>query len=332
MDSDSTTTTPGNPEDATRTVNMADASSSEVKRGAVPDRIGSYRILRLIGEGGMGAVYEAEQEQPRRIVALKVIKSSWASPGMLRRFEQESQALARLQHPGIAQVYEAGTADSASGPQPYFAMEFDTQATRQTDIGQLVGTLAYMSPEQALADPLELDIRSDVYALGVILYELLAGKLPYQLSHKLHEAVVTIREQDPSALSMVSRVYRGDIETIVAKALEKDKTRRYASGCRLGRGHSTPSQGRADRGAPVEHDVSAREVRPASQNPGSGPHCGIPGVGNRRDGEHEGGRTCHPRRETRLEPPDTNRAGPCGCRTAEQSGTAGPPDSGFPNA
>jgi len=283
---------------------MADASRYEVKRGAIPERIGRYRILRLIGEGGMGAVYEAEQEQPRRIVALKVIKSSWASPGMLRRFEQESRALARLQHPGIAQVYEAGTADSASGPQPFFAMEFiaqgqpltqysetrhlntrqrlellaevcdavhhahqrgiihrdlkpgnilvdehghakildfgvahvtdsDTQATRQTDIGQLVGTLAYMSPEQALADPLELDIRSDVYALGVILYELLAGKLPYQLSHKLHEAVVTIREQDPSALSMVSRVYRGDIETIAAKALEKDKTRRYASAADL---------------------------------------------------------------------------------------------------
>jgi tetratricopeptide (TPR) repeat protein len=105
----------------------------------------------------------------------------------------------------------------------------DAQATRHTDLGQLVGTLAYMSPEQALGDPLELDTRSDVYALGVILYELLAGRLPYDLNRKPHEAARTIQEEDPTPLSSISRVYRGDIETIVAKALEKDKTRRYAS-------------------------------------------------------------------------------------------------------
>lgn len=252
----------------------------------------------------MGAVYEAEQDQPRRTVALKVVKSVWASPELLRRFAQESQALARLHHPGIAQVYEAGAADSGTGTQPYFAMEFiadgltltryaeahhlsahrrlhmmaevcdavhyahqrgiihrdlkpgnilvdehghpkildfgvaritdsDTEVTRQTDVGQIVGTLAYMSPEQALADPLELDTRSDVYALGVILYELLAGQLPYHLSNKLHEAVITIREQDPTSLGTVSRVFRGDVENIVAKALEKDKARRYASAADL---------------------------------------------------------------------------------------------------
>ena len=270
----------------------------------IPERIGNYRIIRLLGEGGMGAVYEAEQDQPRRTVALKVIKSSWASPSLLRRFEQESQALARLHHPGIAQVYEAGTADSGTGLQPFFAMEYiadalpltqyaekrrlnteqrlllmahvcdavqhahlrgiihrdlkpanilvdehghpkildfgvarvtdsDTEATRQTDVGQIIGTLAYMSPEQALADPLELDTRSDVYTLGVILYELLASKLPYNLSSKLHEAIVTIREQDPATLSSVNRIYRGDIETVVVKAMEKDKARRYASAAEL---------------------------------------------------------------------------------------------------
>ena len=265
--------------------------------------VGRYRIIRLIGEGGMGAVYEAEQEQSRRTVALKIIKPGFVNPELLRRFEMESQALGRLQHPGIAQIYEAGAADTGFGLQPYFAMEFikgrtlseyvaehslktrerleifakvadavhhahqrglihrdlkpgnilvdetgqpkildfgvaratdsDSQATMQTDLGQLVGTLAYMSPEQVMADPNALDTRSDVYALGVILYELLAGRLPYTISKDLHETIMAIRETDPSRLSAVNRTYRGDIETIVAKALEKDKTRRYASAAEM---------------------------------------------------------------------------------------------------
>ncbi|MBI3491661.1 MAG: serine/threonine protein kinase [Acidobacteria bacterium] len=269
----------------------------------VPATIGRYRILRLLGEGGMGAVYEAEQEHPRRRVALKVIKPGLAGPELLHRFDRESQALGRLQHPGIAQIYEAGTASTAFGVQPYFAMEFiqgsslldyaaarqlntrqrlklmahvceavhhahqrgiihrdlkprnilvndagqpkvldfgvaratdsDAYATRQTDVGQLIGTLAYMSPEQVLADPLELDTRSDVYALGVITYQLLAGHLPYNVNRKLHEAVHVIRDEEPTRLSSISRTYRGDIETIVAKALEKDKARRYASAADL---------------------------------------------------------------------------------------------------
>ena len=279
------------------------ASAAPGTTSALPSIIGPYRILRLLGEGGMGVVYEAEQEHPRRTVALKVIKSGLSDPKLVRRFEQELLALGRLQHPGIAQIYEAGTADNGFGPQPYFAMEFihgqplleyadahqlttrqrlelmarvceavhhahqrgiihrdlkpgnilvdetgqpkildfgvaratdsDARMTHQTDLGQLVGTLAYMSPEQVLADPLELDTRSDVYALGVVLYQMLAQRLPYKISSRLHEAVRTIQEDEPKPLSTVSSAYRGDIETIVGKALEKDKARRYSSAAEL---------------------------------------------------------------------------------------------------
>src|SRR3954468_10842610 len=90
----------------------------------LPQHIGRYRIIRILGEGGMGTVYEAEQDSPRRRVALKVVRSGLSSQEMLKRFERESQALGRLQHPGIAQVYEPGTADIGLASQPYFAMEF----------------------------------------------------------------------------------------------------------------------------------------------------------------------------------------------------------------
>lgn len=119
----------GAPEDAPPTLSMAGGQAAARR---LPVSIGHYRILRLIGEGGMGAVYEAEQDQPRRTVALKVIKAAWASPELLRRFEQEAEALARLHHPGIAQVYEAGADDTGSGPQPYFAMELIAPAERLT--------------------------------------------------------------------------------------------------------------------------------------------------------------------------------------------------------
>jgi tetratricopeptide (TPR) repeat protein len=269
----------------------------------LPHFIGRYRIRALLGEGGMGAVYEAEQENPRRTVALKVVRSALAAPELRRRFAQESQALARLQHPGIAQIYEAGAADTDLGPQPYFAMELihglslleyarqrglntrqrvelmvkvcdavdhahqrgiihrdlkpgnilvdetkqpkildfgvarvtDSEAntTRQTGLGEVVGTPAYMSPEQIVADPRQLDARSDVYSLGVLLYELLTGRLPYEVSSQLHEAARAIREEDPAPVREIGRSDRADLETIVRKTLEKDKSRRYGSAAEL---------------------------------------------------------------------------------------------------
>ncbi len=272
---------------------------------STPTQIGPFKIVGTIGEGGMGTVYEAEQESPKRTVALKVIRAGLASASMLKRFELESQVLGRLQHPGIGQVYQAGTADTESGRHPYFAMEYvrgvdlrkhvnqknpgtrerldllakicdavhhahqkgvihrdlkpgnilvdesgqpkildfgvaratdsDMQVTTmQTDVGQLIGTLQYMSPEQVAADPNDLDTRSDVYALGVIAYEMLTGQAPYNLKNKMiHEVARIIREDEPTALSATSRVFRGDIETIVIKAMEKDKERRYQSAAGL---------------------------------------------------------------------------------------------------
>ncbi|GJM24630.1 MAG: hypothetical protein DHS20C16_10450 [Phycisphaerae bacterium] len=268
---------------------------------ALPESIGKYRIIRKIGEGGMGVVYEARQENPHRSVALKVIRPGVTTPKLLRRFQHEAQVLGRLQHPGVAHIYEAGVADTGQGMQPFFAMELiegrpllehinhyqlsasqrftllanicdavehahqkgvihrdlkpanilvtnaghpkvldfgvaratdsDVQVTTmQTDVGQLIGTLAYMSPEQVVADPLALDTRSDVYALGVLAYEVLAGRLPYDIGNRMiHEAARVIREDDPTSIGTIDRSLRGDVETMLLKALEKDKTRRYQS-------------------------------------------------------------------------------------------------------
>ncbi len=267
----------------------------------IPATIGHYQILSLLGEGGMGIVYEAQQQHPRRLVALKVIRPLLVTRSLLRRFELEAEVLARLEHPGIARIYEAGTFQTDFGAQPYFAMELvrgkeihlhsrelnlplrerilllisvceavqhahqkgvihrdlkpanilvdassqpkildfgvaravDAQmqaTTMHTDTGQLVGTLAYMSPEQAAGDAAHIDTRADVYSLGVIGFELLGGQLPYSLRDKsMPEAIRIICDESSAALSSVNRSLRGDIETIVGKAMQKERDRRYAS-------------------------------------------------------------------------------------------------------
>lgn len=269
--------------------------------GAVPpQRIGAYTIVRLIARGGMGSVYEANQEHPKRRVAIKVLRRWLVAPGLLRRFGYESQALAQLQHPNIAQVLEAGTFhDAHDGTQPFFVMEFiegepiteyaqrcglsqrkrielffqvidavqfahekglihrdlkppnilvngrglvkvidfgiaqtiesdPTIATMHTEAGQLLGTLQYMSPEQCDGHPHAVDVRSDVYSLGLILYELLYQRRPYEVSDTtIIRAARIISEQAPTHPSSVNRRWRGDLETIVLKTLEKEPARRY---------------------------------------------------------------------------------------------------------
>jgi len=278
---------------------------------SAPSRIGDFRIIREIGHGGMGVVYEAQQDHPHRTVALKVLHAGVGAEDVLRRFRREVDLLGRFQHPAIAQVFEAGVGavvseDGSTGKKPFFVMELidgqpldkyartqnlDDRArlsvfatvcdgvqhahdrgvihrdlkpanilvtaagqpkildfgvsratdadvntvTLRTEAGQLVGTIPYMSPEQVLGDPAALDERSDVYSLGVVLFELLARRLPHDLKNRpIPEAVRIIREDEPTLLGSVEKRLRGDLETIVAKALEKDRNRRYGSAAELG--------------------------------------------------------------------------------------------------
>ncbi|MFO0830600.1 MAG: serine/threonine-protein kinase [Phycisphaerales bacterium] len=272
-----------------------------VQHGPAPTRVGKFQVVRELGRGGMGVVYEAVQDFPKRTVALKLVRPEFVTTTLTRRFSHEAEALAMLQDPGIAALYEAGFAEQSPGVrQPYIAMEMvagqslttyarsrelsvrdrlsllarvadavdhahkrgvihrdlkpgnivvtdsgqpkvldfgvarltaqDSAATIQTSAGQIVGTLGYMSPEQVEADPRKIDARSDVYALGVLLFELLAGKPPVEVvGLSVAQAVTKIREQEPALLGRLDATLRGDVEAIVAKAVEKDQARRYQS-------------------------------------------------------------------------------------------------------
>lgn len=269
-----------------------------------PDRFGHFQLLQRIGRGGMGEVFEAQQDRPRRKVAIKVIYAHLVSPSILKRFEYEAEILGRLHHPGIVQIHETGAIPTSGGPRPYIAMELvvakrldqwlrekspplsdrlrllvqicqavqhaheqgvihrdlkpsnilvtedgdpkildfgiartiegdatvhTAEETLHTRSGQILGTLQYMSPEQAAGDTRHLDTRSDIYALGVIAYQVLTNRLPYELAGKLlPEAIRVIREDAPPKLGRIEGQLAGDLETIVFKALAKDKELRYS--------------------------------------------------------------------------------------------------------
>jgi serine/threonine protein kinase len=301
-----------------------DTTKGPSNREGPGSRIGPYKLLQQIGEGGMGVVFMAEQDKPvHRRVALKVVKPGLDSAQVVARFEVERQALALMDHPHIAKVLDAGTTDSG---RPYFVMElvkgvpitqycdehhltprqrlelfvpvcqavqhahqkgiihrdlkpsnvlialYDgkpvakvidfgvakatgpklTDKTLFTEYGAVVGTLEYMSPEQAELNQLDVDTRSDIYSLGVLLYELLTGSTPLERKRlketPLLEVLRVIREEEPARPSTrlsttaelpsiaanrgleakkLSGVVRGELDWIVMKCLEKDRNRRY---------------------------------------------------------------------------------------------------------
>lgn len=262
-----------------------------------PERIGEFKIVKVLGEGGMGTVYEAVQDSPKRHVALKVIRQRSMHSKIRKRFEREADILAKLNHRSIATIYESGIATNDKTSIPFVSMElvigkpiteycqesqldsdqkiklilevcrgvayahdlgivhrdlkpsnilvdtkgrvkildfgiaFDLeveQRTQMTQTGQLMGTLQYMAPEQVDQQSHTTSKQTDVYALGLICYELLIGQSPFnRRNSSMYELVRAIRDEEHDLLGTINRSFRGDIETIVAKALSREMDRRY---------------------------------------------------------------------------------------------------------
>ncbi len=272
--------------------------------------IGAFTVVRTIGSGGMGIVYEAAQEYPQRRVALKVLPPSLGKSGVEQRFRTEVQLLARIDHPGVARMLEAGVHTGEDGiEQPYFAMEFVPDAshltqwgesktltekldvfvriceaiqhghqqgvvhrdlkpanvlvgvddvpkvidfgvagalesgdgppqtratqTRATQAGDIVGTLQYMAPEQ-LEGTLQVDTRTDVYALGLLLYELVTGEAPFDFAGRsISDIVAIIRGETLSRQLPTMQAIPMDLGWIILRATEKEPARRYATASEL---------------------------------------------------------------------------------------------------
>ncbi len=272
-------------------------------------RVGRYRLIRRLGEGGMGIVYEAEQDQPHRLVALKILRAAQADGESLERFAREAETLARVRHPAVADIYEAGSEPDGTrwiamelvvgrtldawlreerpelprilrlfasladgmhaahvrgvihrdlkasnilveGDDAPRILDFGLARLREgegptgaseshaiTRTGRIFGTLSAMSPEQACGKPDDVDARTDIYALGLLLYEALTGVPPYDIgSLPLPDAVAVIRDAIPRSPSSVARArpeLSGDLDTIVMTALAKEPARRYQSAAAL---------------------------------------------------------------------------------------------------